>query len=181
MTSQDPAALARYLDVFPEWLRTLGEDAAALGQIAHATGENETGRYVIAGLNYVFKSLDLIADGIDDVGFCDDAFVIRVAAALAVEADPTVDTGVLGRLAADAKQVEEFLEEDYPKLVEYVKGLKRGAARGRTVDDIIGDSGVRALFVQEVGAWAQEYKVPSFSRDVKTLIKLKAFLGAKLS
>ncbi len=35
-------------------------------------------RYATAGLNYIFKSLDLIPDGIDDIGFCDDAFVIRV-------------------------------------------------------------------------------------------------------
>jgi len=181
MTTQDPAALVRYLDVFPEWLRTLGEDAAALGEIAKDAQDNDTGRYVVAGLNYVFKSLDLIADGIDDVGFCDDAFVIRVGAALAVKADPSANDGIVGKLAADAAIVEEFLEEDYPKLVEYVQGLRRGAARGRTVDDIIGDSAVREVFVQEVFAWAQDYKVPSFTRDVKTLIKLKAFLSAKLA
>lgn len=181
MTSQDPATLVRFLDVFPEWLRTLGEDAAALGQIAQAAQDNETGRYVVAGLNYVFKSLDLIADGIDDVGYCDDAFVIRVGASLAVEADASANEGIVGKLAGENALVAEFLEEDYPKLVEYVKGLKRGAARGRTVDDIIGDPAIRQAFVQEVFAWAQDYKVPSFTRDVKTLIKLKAFLSAKLA
>lgn len=177
----DPAALVKYLDVFPEWLRTLGEDAAALGAVASSAPDGDVGRYVVSGLNYVFKSLDLIADAIEDVGFCDDAFVIRVGAALAVEADPSADQGILGRLAAEAKQVEEFLEEDYPALVEYTKGLRKSAARGRTVDEILGEPAVRAAFVQEVAEWAQEYKVPSFTRDVKTLIKLKAFLSAKLA
>lgn len=177
----DPAALVKYLDVFPEWLRTLGEDAAALGAVAQNIPDGDVGRYVVAGLNYVFKSLDLIADGIDDVGFCDDAFVIRVGAALAVEADPTADQGILGRLAAEAKQVEEFLEEDYAPLVEYTKGLRKGAARGRTVDEILADPTIRQAFVEEVAVWAQEYRVPSFTRDVKTLIKLKAFLSAKLA
>lgn len=177
----DPAALVKYLDVFPEWLRTLGEDAAALGAVARDVPDGDVGRYTVAGINYVFKSLDLIADGIDDVGFCDDAFVIRVAASLAVAADESANQGILGKLAGEAKQVEEFLEEDYPALVEYTKGLRKGAARGRTVDEILGDPTIRATFVSEVAAWAQEYQVPSFTRDVKTLIKLKAFLSAKLA
>lgn len=177
----DQATLVKYLDVFPEWLRTLGEDAAALGVVAQNIPDGDVGRYVVAGLNYVFKSLDLIADGIDDVGFCDDAFVIRVGAALAVASDPTADQGIIGRLASEAKQVEEFLEEDYAPLVEYTKGLRKGAARGRSVDEIMNDPTIRQTFVNEVAVWAQEYKVPSFTRDVKTLIKLKAFLSAKLA
>jgi uncharacterized membrane protein YkvA (DUF1232 family) len=178
-------SLARFLEVFPDWLRTLGEDAGALGTIITdpRPSNEEVKRFVASGLNYIFKSLDLIPDGIDDLGFCDDAFVIRVAAALALEAEGAgaVKEGVLGRLADDAKLVEEFLEEDYPKLVTYVQGLRKGAARGRTVDDIMTDEGIRTAFGHEVAAWAQEYKVPSFTRDVKTLIKLKAFLNAKLA
>lgn len=177
----DNAALARYLDVFPSWLRTLGEDAGALGGIVAADGDEEVRRYVTSGLNYIFKSLDLIPDGIDDLGFCDDAFVIRVAASLACEAQASAKDGVLGRLADDAKAVEDFLGDDYARLVTYVKGLRKGAARGRTVDDIMTDASARTAFVHEVSAWATEYQVPSFTRDVKTLIKLKAFLSAKLA
>jgi len=181
MTSSDPAALARYLDIFPDWLHALGTDAAELGNVVATSQNDEVLRYAAAGLNYIFKSLDLIPDGIDDLGFCDDAFVIRVAAALACEADPAARDGVLGRLAADAEHIASFLEEDYARLVTYVRGLRKGAARGRTVEDIASDLGVRDVFLAEVTAWANEYKVPSFTRDVKTLIKLKAFLNAKLA
>ena len=174
-------ALATYLDMFPSWLRTLGEDAGELGGVVTADGSDDVKRYVASGLNYIFKSLDLIPDGIDDLGFCDDAFVIRVAAALAVEAEPTAADGIVGRLAADAKAVEEFLGDDYPRLVAYVKELRKGAARGRTVEDIMTDASMRTSFVHEVSAWSKEYQVPSFTRDVKTLIKLKAFLNAKLA
>ncbi len=173
-------SLDRFLDVFPAWLRSLGEDAAALGPLV-GEGNEEVRRYVASGLNYIFKSLDLIPDGIDDLGFCDDAFVIRVAAALACDADGASKTGVLGRLADDANQVREFLGDDYARLETYVKGLRKGAARGRTVDDIMSDPSARTSFVNEVAAWAKEYQVPSFTRDVKTLIKLKAFLSAKLA
>jgi hypothetical protein len=181
MTMTDTAALARYLDTFPAWLRTLGEDAGALGSLVEGGGDDEVKRYVTSGLNYIFKSLDLIPDGIDDLGYCDDAFVIRVAAALAVEAVPASKDGVVGRLADDAKAVENFLGEDYPRLVAYVKALRKREARGRTVEDIMTDTSARTSFVHEVAAWAKEYQVPSFTRDVKTLIKLKAFLSAKLA
>ena len=180
----DTAALARYLDTFPAWLRTLGEDAGALGALierVEGDGSDEVKRYVASGLNYIFKSLDLIPDGIDDLGFCDDAFVIRVAASLAREGESAEPDGVVGRLAGEAKVVEEFLGEDYARLVAYVKALRKGAARGRTVEDIMTDASVRSAFVHEVGAWAKEYQVPTFNRDVKTLIKLKAFLSAKLA
>jgi hypothetical protein len=181
MTNKDPAALAPFLDVFPDWLRSLGDDAAALAGVVTSRSNDEVGRFVAGGLNYIFKSLDLIPDGIDDLGFCDDAFVIRVAAALACEADASARDGVLGRLADEAKHVETFLEADYVKLVAYVKELRKGAARGRTVDEIANDSAVRSSFVHEINAWAKEYTVPPFTRDVKTLIKLRAFLTAKLS
>ena len=181
MTTTDTATQDRYLDMFPAWLRTLGEDAGALGGVVSADGNDEVKRYVTSGLNYIFKSLDLIPDGIDDLGFCDDAFVIRVAAALACEAEPSAKDGVVGRLADEARTVEEFLGEDYARLVAYVKGLRKGAARGRTVEDIMTDASARASFVHEVSAWAAEYQVPSFTRDAKTLIKLKAFLSAKLA
>jgi hypothetical protein len=69
----------------------------------------------------------------------------------------------------------------YPRLEAYVRNLRKGAARGRTVDDVMGDVPTRDTFLHEVTAWAKDYQVPAFTRDVKTLIKLKAFLNAKLS
>lgn len=170
----------KYLEMFPAWLRSLGEDAGALGAIVTGSAADPVKRHVIAGLNYIFKSLDLIPDGIDDLGFMDDAFVLRVAAALAVEGDAASKTGVLERLAQDASSVREFLGADYTRLETYVKGLHKGAARGRTVDDIMDDESQRTEFVHEVTAWAKDYQAPTFTRDPKTLTKLKSFLSAKL-
>jgi len=182
MADQDPTLDVRYLEVFPSFLRTLGDDAAALGVVAGSDAPESVRRYVVAGLNYIFKSLDLIPDGIDDLGFLDDAFVLRVAAELAAKESPEAGaTEPLARLVSDAAQVQAFLGDVYPRLEAYVKSLLKGAARGRTVDDVIGDAPTRETFQHEVAAWAKDYQVPSFSRDVKTLIKLKAFLNAKLS
>ena len=177
----DVAIDPRYLETFPQWLRSLGEDASQVGDaLAAGAADDDATRSLIAGLNYIFKSLDLIPDGIDDLGFLDDAFVLRVACAQAGAARPEVKQGVVQRLGDDAHAVKEFLGEDYARLETYVRGLRKGAARGRTVEDIVGDEGTRSQFLHEVRSWSSSYTVPSFTRDVKTLVKLKAFLNAKL-
>jgi len=173
----------RCLDTFPEWLKTLATDAADLAQVlAHPEAPEPPRRYVTGALNYLFKSLDLIPDGIEDLGFLDDAFVLRVASALALAETPaTRETfPVLDRLAADAKLVAELLGKDYLRLENYVKTLTRGAARGRSVDEILSDDHARAAFLHEVTGWTSSYTTPSFSRDEKNLVKLQSFLGAKL-
>jgi len=172
----------RYLETFPQWLRSLGEDAAALGEtVASRPAANDPAtRSLVAGLNYIFKSLDLIPDGIEDLGSLDDAFVLRVACAHAVAASADVKQGAVQRLSDDARAVSDFLGPDYPRLEAYVRALGKGAARGRTVEDIVTEDGLRTQFLHEVKAWAQAYQAPSFTRDPKTLVKMKAFLSAKL-
>ena len=171
----------RYLEVFPQWLRSLGDDAGAVGEaIASDMGADDATRSLISGLNYIFKSLDLIPDGIDDLGFLDDAFVLRVACSLAADARPAAKQGVVQRLSDDTRAVKDFLGDDFARLEAYVKGLLKGAARGRTVEETATDAATRTQFLHEVKAWSTGYQVPSFTRDQKTLVKLKAFLSAKL-
>jgi uncharacterized membrane protein YkvA (DUF1232 family) len=177
-------SLAKYLDTFADWLRSLGEDAEKLGGLLEGGGVSEGARESIAGgLNYLFKSLDLIPDGIDDIGYLDDAFVLRVASDLAVGAEGETEPDklkVLSELANDCELLREFLGKDYVRLESYVKGLRKGAARGRSVGDILGDAAVRADFISDVRGFAKTYETPGFSREEKNLIKLKAFFDAKL-
>jgi uncharacterized membrane protein YkvA (DUF1232 family) len=190
-TELDP----KYLELFPQWLRALGEDAMAVcealglaGQRSEATDElppsefvaDDASRALVSGLNYIFKSLDLIPDGIDDLGFLDDAFVLRVACAIGAGLQAGEKKPAVARLASDARVVHDFLGEDYARLETYVRGLRKGAARGRTVEDIVGGENVRKGFAAEVLEWSLNYRVPTFNRDPKTLVKLKAFLNAKL-
>lgn len=175
----------RCLDTFPQWLRSLGDDASALAALlATDSMPAEARRYLAGGLNYLFKSLDLIPDGIEDLGFLDDAFVLRMASKLALVEAPSAKAadprGTLSRLSTDAGLVTELLEGVTPRFESYVRSLTTGAARGRTVDEIVGDKAVCQAFVAEVQAWAKGYEAPSFSRDEKNLVKIKAFLSQKL-
>jgi uncharacterized membrane protein YkvA (DUF1232 family) len=175
---------ARCLDAFPNWLRSLADDARALAAVLETEGDGSAQRRSAAALNYLFKSLDLIPDGLEDLGFIDDAFVLRAAAqavqlddAAALAADPS---GTLARLAEEAELVQEFLDSAYERLTRYVAGLEQGSARGRSVSTILSDAAVRADFVREVREWADGYAVPTFTRDERNLVKLKSFLLAKL-
>ncbi len=175
---------SKYLDTFPSWLRSLGDDAEALASLLPDTSlPAETRELVAGGVNYLFKSLDLIPDGIDDIGYLDDAFVLRVAADLASQQDlPTASEKilVLGKLANDCDLLREFLGRDYDRLESYVKSLRKGAARGRSVADILGDLGTQQEFISDVEGFARSFEPPSFAREEKNLIKLKAFFDAKL-
>jgi len=170
---------SRFLDAFPGWLKQLGDDARALVALIGTPDLPDAARRRVAGaLNYLFKSLDLIPDGIEDLGFIDDAFVLRVAAdGEGADAD---STGTLPRLSGEAELVREFLGDDYSRLESYVAGLDKTSARGRSVDEILGDETVRSEFVREVKVWADGYAPPSFARDPKNLVKLRSFLTAKL-
>jgi hypothetical protein len=97
--------------------------------------------------------------------------VLRVASALALAASPEArgHAPILERLSADAAIVAELLGKDHERLVAYVKSLQKGAARGRTVDEILSDEDVRSSFLHEVTGWATSYTAPAFGRDEKNL------------
>jgi uncharacterized membrane protein YkvA (DUF1232 family) len=174
----------RCFEAFPAWLRSLADDATGLSEILAADAVPEAARRQVAGgLTYLFKSLDLIPDGLEELGFLDDTFVLRIAARIASEvpfAKEADKRGVLARLAADVPLIRDLLGKDEERLTRYVRDLIKGAARGRSVQEIMDDASVRSAFTSELGAWAKAYDAPTLSRDPKNLVKLKSFLSAKL-
>jgi hypothetical protein len=175
--SRDP------LDLFPDWLRSLGADARALAQALCDTRLDPQERIWIAGaLNYLLKSVDLIPDGVEDLGFLDDAFVLRHAALQSSRnhsgsAEPHP---VIVKLAREATDVAEFLGPDAERLEEYVAGLRIASVRGRSPSDIVEDETLARQVADEAASWSESYLCPTFLRDEKTLVKLKAFLATKL-
>lgn len=174
----------RSLEAFPSWLRTLQADVQVLTRVVEDPESSDAAREALAAaVNYLLKSVDLIADGIEDLGYMDDAFVLRVAAgALDLEAvKDAAQRAELERLAADAALIREFMGADYPRLEAYVSRLASLVVRGRSAADIARDSEVRQAFLGELSAWAGHYVTPSFEHDEKNLVKLRAFLGTKLA
>lgn len=174
----------RCLDAFPNWLRSLPADVRLVGNVIKNNEAPKEARAKLAdALNYLFKSVDLIADGIEDLGYTDDAFVLRVAVA-------GLDAGVLAgleqsadlaSLGKEAELIREFLEDDYQRFEAYVAGLGALSVRGRTGTQIAEDEQAQAEFSADLSSWAASYDAPSFENDVKTLVKLRSFLKTKLA
>ena len=58
------------LDLFPKWLQSIGDDVGVVVKALKSDAiDNEARRFLLGGINYLFKSLDLIPDGIDDIGY----------------------------------------------------------------------------------------------------------------
>jgi len=181
----DADTTQNHLDLFAAWLQGLGDDAEQMSLIVSSADATESAKQlVVGGLNYLFKTLDLIPDGIDDIGYLDDAFVLRVSAELALQEDVgELDADrvkVLNRLANEVDAIREFLGKDYGRLFEYVKGLRKGPARGRSPLDIVRDEGTLAAFLSDVRSFCREFVPPRFAREEKSLVKLRAFFDAKL-
>ncbi len=174
------------LEIFPHWLNALGDDLLLLLRVTEVKAVAVEARAVLAGaMNYVFKSLDLVPDGIDEIGYLDDAFVLRVGAAMAarekLDGLPGEATAELEKLAAEADTVREFLGPGlYKRFDTYVAHLASGAARGRAVQDICSNDDVFKAFASDVRSFSKGYQKPAFGKDKRSLIKLRAFFEAKL-
>jgi uncharacterized membrane protein YkvA (DUF1232 family) len=186
---------AQLLDSFARWLTELGKDVTRLSEVLEAEATrpppstrnpDDDGRRLAAlelvagALNYLFKSIDLIQDGIEDVGYLDDCFVLRVCTDSALTGI-AVRTADLQRLHTDTELIREFLgTEDYERLQRYSEGTRHLKVRGRTPKEIATLEDVRASFLGEVHAWANAYRAPTFSREMTTTERLRSFLAAKL-
>jgi uncharacterized membrane protein YkvA (DUF1232 family) len=174
------------LEVFPSWLGSLGEDLNTIVAVLKQDGlQDEAKRYLLGGVNYLFKSLDLIPDGIDDIGYLDDAFVLRLSAKAALESDTgPLDEAVSAKLEALSRGsalLEDFLGEDvYGRLDKYTRNLRNGAARGRMVADLMEKNNLMVELLDECDTFVAEFQSPHFAKDEKNLIKLTAFFEAKL-
>ena len=174
------------LEIFPAWLASLPEDVGTILSVLKAEGiSDDAKRTLIGSLNYLFKSLDLIPDEVDDLGYLDDAFVLRLSAQNALAEGlgnvPDDAKAKLESLSKSAAIIEEFLTADVLKrLRTYVDHLRTGAARGRMVEELIDKPALFAELVDETESFIADFKVPNFNKDEKNLIKLAAFFDARL-
>lgn len=174
---------SRCLDAFPLWLAALGSDAVGVGAGLNDPQTTPEARLALAGgLQYLFKSLDLIPDGVEELGYLDDALVLRVAAQLALSGDEALAgrSTTVAKLARETTLVRELLGEEYQRLEMYTRRLVDETVRGKTAHELLAEPDGAKNLTSAVEAWAASYEPPSFARDEKNLIRLFAFLLTKL-
>jgi hypothetical protein len=127
----------------------------------------------------------LVPEGIEALGYLEALFASRLLAAQAcreqrglAEQDPS---GTLGRLAADAAALAEFLgKEDYARLAAQVDARRQGGTRGRSASELVDVAEARAEALAEARTWARSYRAPAFGAGSHDLVKLRAFVRTRV-
>lgn len=131
------------------WLQKLADGFVLdLGRVRAALEDDSVdreGRLLLVGaLQYALDSFDMFPDHFEGLGFVDDAFVLRVAAAQVV-AEGASFRGLL-LLAKETSQLKEMLGPLYEPLGRLVAALPSKTIRGRTAAQVLSDKDVRAVF-----------------------------------
>jgi uncharacterized membrane protein YkvA (DUF1232 family) len=169
----------RFVAVFSQALLSLPEDVKALlAAINDDAPRPEVQRALVCAANYLCKSLDLIDDGVEGLGYLDDALVLRLLCAQAQTKGAL--PAELQSLAGEAQLVRGFLGTLNERCERFVESFQELSVRGRSVDAILGDAASREELTSDLLDWAARYKTPAFTLDQLGLSKLRSFLAARL-
>lgn len=186
MEAERAAEAAQRLDIeerapelFRGYLDTLVADTRGiLAAISRDDIPKQVRLRLIAGANYLFKSLDLIDEGVLGLGFLDDAFILRFCCSRARSLGALPEDLLV--LAREAAAIRAFLGDLSPRFETFVKSLDEMVVRGRSPQMILDDGALRDELIAELEDWAQRHKTPTFVFDAHGLVKLRSFLNAKL-
>ncbi len=169
----------RLLSAFSQSLVRLPDDVKALlAAINDPTLDPKVQRSLVCAANYLCKSLDLIDDGIEGLGYLDDALVLRLLCAQAQAAGSLPED--LRSLAAEAQLVRSFLGPLNERCERFMESFQELSVRGRSVDAIVDDTSSRDELTSDLLDWAARYKAPHFVLDQLGLTKLRSFFAARL-
>ncbi len=173
--------------VFAQWTESLPTDVWTVFALMNNDKIAQQGRRILAGsLSYILTQLDLIPDHVR-AGAIDDAFVLRLACALASEhaAEASVgDSAKLGRLANDEDKIKAVFDEAvFAKLRRYVVDLADKTVRGRTTEHILSDEHARNDVKRELEQALKNLKPTTIVDDKDgdaLLVTIKSYLSMKL-
>jgi uncharacterized membrane protein YkvA (DUF1232 family) len=122
--------------------------------LADENTEEPAQKLLVGALSYVLDTWDMFPDHYRGVGMADDALVLRVACKLAVE------TGAshrgLQHLAGEMNLVRTLMGELAEPLEKFCAALPQRTFGNRTVDDVLGDQDIRAVFEGDLNRLAKK-------------------------
>lgn len=172
-----PERASALLENFRSWLVRLPKDVELLSSVLEGeTVSRDDKVKLAAGLNYLLKSIDLIDDGIAGLGLLDDAFVLRLAVGRLSSEAPSE----LSELRAESEVAVEFLGDLRGRFDAFLVSLEETRVRGRSPAEIADDPTIASELISELRSFAHRYECPAFANEPSSLVKLRAFLNAKL-
>ncbi len=182
MSPQDAEALQD----FSRWLAALAADARALSQLLVDPAEpSEARAYAAGALGAVLLAADLVCDGVEDLAWIDVALLLRVTARrLRPSAAPPAEAegvSVIERLAGEADAAARFLGDLGPAFEQHAEARLAKTVRGRSVEGTLAEPELAAALAVDVATWGADYTPPALTQDQYELVKLRAFLRARLA
>jgi uncharacterized membrane protein YkvA (DUF1232 family) len=137
----DDATLETLQELVDGFSLDVGRVRAAL---ADEKTEEPAKKLLVGALSYVIDTWDMFPDHYRGVGLADDALVLRVACKLAL--DSGASHRGLQHLAGEMNVVRTLMGELAEPLEKFCAALPQRTFGNRTVDTILADADVRAVF-----------------------------------
>lgn len=185
MSSESSDVVNAQVDAIKGWLSTYREDVIQLRDVMLSDAPSPRARQVLAGvLSYQLRKMDVAPDWVPEIGFVDDAMVLRAGAAVFKAnnalALPPDQEQVIERLHQQNQTVEAILGERYEALYDRVRGLMERRIHGRTPEEILDDPQRRTSFLKELEGFLERYQVPAIPYPETFHRQLLSYMGAKL-
>ena len=170
-----------FIRTMEQWTSSLANDTSPLiAAMTAAETPREARRLLVGALSFFIRKVDIVPDYVEGIGLVDDAFVLRVASALAEqsglgELDVEV-AAAIEALAESTAPIKEFLWDLYPQFEDFVRALPDQTVRGRTADNVLDDPAAREDFLREVNDELRLLEVKPFLDSDRVLTDLKAFI-----
>jgi len=176
------------LEAFSRWLGGMPAEVGALCDVLERPAElasemPDACRVASAeSLAHLVRSLDLIPDGVEALGYLENLFAFRAIMRGAVGTSPEAAGAdpTFARLASEADLVASFLGDDFARLLEASARAQERTRPGQSSRDLLDDAELRSAALMQVRAWAATYSAPELALTEAELIKLRSFMRVRL-
>lgn len=169
------------LQAMDEWVKNLAVDANVMRATIDVEGTSrEAKKFIIGGLAYLLRKVDIIPDYMGGIGVLDDASVMRIACKLALDSGVPAASAEFKKLADESELVKVALDEFYGQFENYVKNLPIEKIRNRNADTILDEPGSIDQFDRELEDETRGYKPKPLAQNTRTLRELKSFIKSKV-
>lgn len=163
------------------WVKNLAEDTQVMRRaLDSAAITREAKKFILGGLSYMLRKVDIIPDYLGGIGVLDDAAVMRVSAKLAMDAGVPNADAAFARLVSDDTLVRELFADMYDTFVNYVRKLPEERIRNRNADHILDEEGCLDQFDRELEDEIRGYTPKPLGDNERTIREFRSYIKSKV-
>jgi len=176
---------ATCLETFSRWLADMPGEVTALCDVLEAPLESPSEpepcrRASAESLAHLIRSIELIPDGVEALGYLENLFAFRAIMRAAAGGTDSLTDETSRRLAAESELVAEFLGDDFGRLREATERARELTRDGQRASDLLDDVERRSAAIAQLRAWASAYRAPELAQTEAEALKVRSFLRVRL-